>query len=65
MSTYNKLSDAMEAIDIAVEDTLKDQPHLKHQEDDVYHDMVQAIMFDCDLATVRELERITGVPRIR
>lgn len=55
----------MEAIDIAVEDTLKDQPHLKHQEDDVYHDMVQAIMFDCDLATVRELERITGVPRIR
>ena len=60
---YNTIEDAMYAIDVAVEDTLKDQPHLKEYEDDVYHDMVQAIMPDCTLSIQYELECRTGVPR--
>lgn len=62
MAEYKTVADAMKAVDIAVEDTIKDQPQLKEYEDDVYHDMVLAIALDCDDAVVLELSRRTGIP---
>lgn len=58
---YRNVEDVMKAIDLAVEDTIADQPSLKGQEDDVYHDIAQSFMYDCPPAIRRELSRRTGV----
>lgn len=62
MAEYKTLEDALLAVDTAVEDTLNDQPQLKTHSDDVYHDMVQAIAWDCEPDVAKELSRVTGVP---
>jgi hypothetical protein len=61
---YKTYEDAMHAVNVAVEDTLRDQPHLKPQEDDVFHDMVQSIMLDCPPEIARELARRNGVDQL-
>jgi hypothetical protein len=61
MAEYKTYADALRAVEDAVEDTLRDQPHLRPQEDDVFHDMVQAIMPDCDPDLAAELSQRTGV----
>lgn len=58
---YNSVEDAMKAVDLATEDTIADQPQLKEQEDSVYWEICQSIMYDCSLAIRRELSRRTGV----
>lgn len=62
--TYTDVEAAMEAVEVAVKDTIGDNPDLT--EDVIYWDMVQSIMHDCDPATTKELGRITGVsiPRL-
>jgi hypothetical protein len=60
---YNTYEEAMKAVDVAVEETLSDNPHLKAQEDDIFHDIVQAIMPDCTPEVEAELSQRTGVPR--
>jgi hypothetical protein len=59
---YNSVEDAMKAIDLATEDTIKDSPELQAQEDSVYWEIAQSIMYDCSLEIRRELSRRTGVP---
>jgi hypothetical protein len=61
MTFYNSVEDAMKAVDLAVEDTLADQPDLKEQEDSVYWEIAQSIMYDCSETIRRELSRRTGV----
>lgn len=58
---YQSVEDAMKAVDLAVEETLADNPELEEAEDDVYHDMVQSVMLECDVSVARELGRVTGV----
>lgn len=62
---YTNVDDAMKAVDLSVEETLADQPHLKDQEDTVYWELCQAIQWDCDAPTGRELARVTGVSPVR
>ncbi len=62
---YKTVEAAMDAVEGGVEDTLRDNPELKSQEDEVYHDMVQAIMWDCTPSVARELGRRTGVEVVR
>lgn len=62
MYEYTTVDDAMRAVDIAVEETLNDQPHLREYEGDVFHDIVQAIAMDCSPSVAAELSRVTGVP---
>jgi hypothetical protein len=61
---YKTVEDAMRAVDLGVEDTLKDQPDLKEQEDSIYHDICQSIMIMCPPEVARELARRTGVEYI-
>lgn len=58
---YNTPEEVMKAIDLGVEDTLRDQPQLKPQEDDVYHDIAQSMMYECPIKVAREVARRTGV----
>jgi hypothetical protein len=58
---YNSVEDAMKAIDLATEDTIKDSPDLQEQEDSVYWEIAQSIMYDCSETIRRELSRRTGV----
>jgi hypothetical protein len=61
VTVYNSVEDAMKAIDLAVEDTIADQPNLKEQEDSVYWEICQSIMYDCPPYIRDELARRTGV----
>jgi hypothetical protein len=58
---HNSVEDAMKAIDLAVEDTIADNPDLQAQEDSVYWEIAQSIMYDCSLEIRKELSRRTGV----
>jgi hypothetical protein len=58
---YNSVEDAMKAIDLATEDTIKDSPDLQEQEDSVYWEIAQSIMYDCPVAIRKELSQRTGV----
>lgn len=62
--TYKTVEDATKAIDLGVEDTLRDNPDLKPQEDTIYHDIAQSVMIECSDDVARELARRTGVPRL-
>jgi hypothetical protein len=57
--TYTDFSTAHDAVEAAIADTIRDNPDLTA--DEVAWDMTQAIMSDCDVATVRELSQRTGV----
>lgn len=61
MAEYETVEDAMKAVDIGVEETLKDNPELAREEDSVYHDINQSIQMDCDPEVAKELARRTGV----
>jgi hypothetical protein len=58
---HSSIESALAAVEVAVEDTLNDNPELKSQEDTIYWDMVQAIFWDCTAGIGAELCRITGV----
>jgi hypothetical protein len=59
---YASVEDAMKAIDLATEDTIKDAPDLQEQEDSVYWEIAQSIMYDCSPEIRNELAKRTGVP---
>lgn len=59
---YTDVEAAMEAVEVAIKDTIGDNPELT--EDVIYWDMVQSIMYGCDPATAKELGRITGVDMV-
>jgi hypothetical protein len=61
LTPYTNVADALKAIDLALEDTLRDAPHLANQEDSLYWDMAQSVMGECDSATASELSRVSGV----
>jgi hypothetical protein len=63
--TYQTVEEAMRAVDLGVEDTLRDQPEPQASEDSVYHDICQSIMSDCPPLVARELGRRTGVEYIK
>jgi hypothetical protein len=62
---YTNVNEALAAVETGVCDVLNDQPHLAGEEDSVYWDMAQAIMWDCSPAVARELARVTGVTLVR
>lgn len=61
MATYRTYNDAMNAIEVAIKETIKDQPELKEYEDEVFHDIVRAYMPECTWTVAVELSRRTGV----
>lgn len=60
---YTSFEAANAAVEAAIQDTIRDNPQLT--EDEIAWDMTQAIMWDCDDATLAELSQRTGVERIR
>lgn len=61
MATYTDLDEALKAVDVAVMETVADNPELAPEADSVYWDMAQSIMSDCSPSVARELSRVTGV----
>lgn len=59
---YRNITDAMEAVDVAVKDYKADHPDLS--EDDLYWDACQAVQMSCSPSLADELARITGVARV-
>jgi hypothetical protein len=62
---YTNVDDALSSVDVAVKETIADQPGLAEEADSVYWDLAQAIMWECDVSTARELARVTGVSPIK
>jgi hypothetical protein len=62
--TYTDVGAALEAVELAVRETVADNPELAESEDSIFWDLCQSIQYDCDPATRRELARITGVSLI-
>lgn len=61
MATYEAVEDAMKAVDIGVEETVRDNPKLANEEDTIYWDICQSTMYECDEEIAKELARRTGV----
>lgn len=61
MATYETVNEALQALDEAVKDVVRDQPHLAEVEDSVYWDLCQGLQSECTPAVARELARVTGV----
>jgi len=62
--TYRSVNTALKAVDVAVRETLADNPELGSVEDSVYWEICQAIRYDTAPAARRELARVTGVTLI-
>lgn len=60
---YTSFEAANNAVEVAIKDTIRDNPDLTA--DEIAWDMTQAIMYDCDDKTMAELSQRTGVSRIR
>ncbi len=58
--TYRTFAAAMDAIERGVADAEADMPELAGGPD-IYHDIAQAIMWDCTDEVRREVSRCTGV----
>jgi len=57
--TYTTLEAALDAVEVAIKETIADNPDLADQEDTIAWDMTDAIAMDCDQATAQELRRVT------
>jgi hypothetical protein len=58
---YTTCEQAGEAVELAIKETLADNPELASEGASIAGDMTQAVMSECTPAVTRELGRCTGV----